>query len=160
MTHPNFALTLMSKGVRVSSDSSSLNICGAVDHCFTSTIILDLDLGWRWIFRLPVLLLLVGGLGYFVVVRDRPQELGFALAMRIQRYIELAEEPPFGVVAGPSVATDHEWDLTHLGHCGPLQAPVVSGALEGMFSPTMSICLHHGSLTPAGRGSPGGTRWR
>ena len=44
----------------------------------TSTLILDLDLGWRWIFRLPVLLLLVGGISYFLIVRDRPQDLGFA----------------------------------------------------------------------------------
>jgi OPA family glycerol-3-phosphate transporter-like MFS transporter len=44
----------------------------------TSTLILDLELGWRWIFRLPVLLLLVGGISYFLIVRDRPQDLGFA----------------------------------------------------------------------------------
>ena len=44
----------------------------------TSTLILELDLNWRWIFRLPVLLLLVGGAVYYVIVRDRPEELGFA----------------------------------------------------------------------------------
>jgi OPA family glycerol-3-phosphate transporter-like MFS transporter len=44
----------------------------------TSTLILELDLGWRWIFRLPVLLLLVGGIAYFLVARDRPRDLGFA----------------------------------------------------------------------------------
>ncbi len=43
----------------------------------TSTLILDFDLGWRWIFRLPVLLLLVGGLAYYLIVRDRPEDLGF-----------------------------------------------------------------------------------
>jgi OPA family glycerol-3-phosphate transporter-like MFS transporter len=43
----------------------------------TSTLILELDLGWRWIFRLPVLLLLVGGVAYFVIVRDQPEDLGF-----------------------------------------------------------------------------------
>ncbi len=43
----------------------------------TSTLILEFDLSWRWIFRLPVLLLLVGGVVYYVVVRDRPEELGF-----------------------------------------------------------------------------------
>ena len=42
-----------------------------------STLILDLELNWRWIFRLPVLLLLFAGIGYYVVVRDRPEELGF-----------------------------------------------------------------------------------
>jgi OPA family glycerol-3-phosphate transporter-like MFS transporter len=44
----------------------------------TSTLILELDLNWRWIFRLPVLLLLIGGAVYYVIVRDRPEELGFA----------------------------------------------------------------------------------
>ena len=43
----------------------------------TSILILRLDLDWRWIFRLPVLLLLLGGVLYFVLVRDRPEELGF-----------------------------------------------------------------------------------
>ncbi len=42
-----------------------------------STLILDLDLNWRWIFRLPVLLLLFAGIAYYVLVRDRPEELGF-----------------------------------------------------------------------------------
>ncbi|HJN10200.1 MAG TPA: MFS transporter [Pirellulaceae bacterium] len=43
----------------------------------TSSLILELELGWRWIFRLPVLLLLVGGVAYYLIVRDRPEELGF-----------------------------------------------------------------------------------
>ncbi len=43
----------------------------------TSALILEFDLNWRWIFRLPVLLLLVGGVVYYVVVRDGPEELGF-----------------------------------------------------------------------------------
>jgi MFS transporter, OPA family, glycerol-3-phosphate transporter len=32
---------------------------------------------WVWIFRLPVLLLLVGGVLYYLVVRDRPEDLGY-----------------------------------------------------------------------------------
>ena len=43
----------------------------------TSILILETNLGWRWIFRLPVLLLIVGGITYFFIVRDRPEELGF-----------------------------------------------------------------------------------
>ena len=43
----------------------------------TSNLILALDLNWRWIFRLPVLLLLLGGAVYYRVARDRPEELGF-----------------------------------------------------------------------------------
>ena len=43
----------------------------------TSTLILEFELGWRWIFRLPVLLLLLGGTAYYFLVRDRPEDLGF-----------------------------------------------------------------------------------
>lgn len=42
-----------------------------------STLILDLELNWRWIFRLPVVALLFAGIVYYVLVRDRPEELGF-----------------------------------------------------------------------------------
>ena len=34
-------------------------------------------MSWRWVFRLPVLLLLVGGVAYYLVVRDKPEDLGF-----------------------------------------------------------------------------------
>jgi MFS transporter, OPA family, glycerol-3-phosphate transporter len=45
----------------------------------TSLVVLDvLHLGWRWIFRLPVVLMLVGGLVVWLVARDRPSNLGFA----------------------------------------------------------------------------------
>lgn len=32
---------------------------------------------WRWIFRLPVLLMLVGGVVFYLVVRERPEDMGF-----------------------------------------------------------------------------------
>ncbi len=51
--------------------------CASVLAFATSTLILEFELNWRWIFRLPVLLLLVGGVVYYIVVRDRPEELGF-----------------------------------------------------------------------------------
>ena len=40
-------------------------------------VIYTLDLGWRWIFRLPVLLLLTGGVVYYFIVRDQPEDLGY-----------------------------------------------------------------------------------
>ncbi len=44
----------------------------------TSLIVLDvLQLDWRWIFRLPVVLMLLGGLVVWLVARDRPSTLGF-----------------------------------------------------------------------------------
>lgn len=40
----------------------------------TSTLVVEVfELDWRWIFRVPVLLMLVGGLVFFVVARDNPR---------------------------------------------------------------------------------------
>ena len=50
---------------------------GSVLAFATSTLILEAGLDWRWIFRLPVLLLMLGGVTYYLVVRDRPEDLGF-----------------------------------------------------------------------------------
>jgi len=45
----------------------------------TSLVVLDvLHLGWRWIFRLPVVLMLLGGVVVWLVARDRPSSAGFA----------------------------------------------------------------------------------
>ncbi|MEN3942535.1 MFS transporter [Prosthecobacter sp. SYSU 5D2] len=45
----------------------------------TSLVILDvLKLDWRWIFRLPVVLMLLGGLFVWIFARDRPSRAGFA----------------------------------------------------------------------------------
>ena len=45
----------------------------------TSLIVLDvLHLDWRWIFRLPVVLMLLGGLVVWFIARDRPSAAGFA----------------------------------------------------------------------------------
>lgn len=44
----------------------------------TSLVVVDvLGLDWRWIFRLPVLFLLVGGIVFYLVARDYPRDLGF-----------------------------------------------------------------------------------
>lgn len=43
----------------------------------TSLLIVQyLQLDWRWIFRIPVLLLLVGGITFYLVARERPQDMG------------------------------------------------------------------------------------
>lgn len=45
----------------------------------TSLVVLDvLHLNWRWIFRLPVLLMLAGGIAVWWLARDRPSDAGFA----------------------------------------------------------------------------------
>lgn len=43
----------------------------------TSSLILAWGLDWRWIFRLPVLLMLFGGIAYYLLVRNRPEDEGF-----------------------------------------------------------------------------------
>jgi OPA family glycerol-3-phosphate transporter-like MFS transporter len=45
----------------------------------TSLLVLDVwGLNWRWLFRLPVILMLLGGIVVWLVARDRPSALGFA----------------------------------------------------------------------------------
>ncbi|WP_246120042.1 MFS transporter [Blastopirellula retiformator] len=61
----------------------------------TSMLILECNLNWRWIFRLPVLLLLLGGVSYYLLVRDKPEEVGLES--------ESEEDAP-----GDSDATSHE----------------------------------------------------
>ncbi len=44
----------------------------------TSLVVLDvLHLEWRWIFRIPVVLMLLGGLVVWLVARDRPTDAGY-----------------------------------------------------------------------------------
>ncbi|UJB21459.1 MULTISPECIES: MFS transporter [Lysobacter] len=53
--------------------------CASVLSFVTSMIVVDtLQLDWRWIFRMPVLLMLLGGITFYLVVRERPEDLGYA----------------------------------------------------------------------------------
>lgn len=52
--------------------------CASVLSFVTSLIVIDvLHLEWRWIFRLPVILMLVGGIVFYLVAREKPEEMGF-----------------------------------------------------------------------------------
>ncbi len=52
--------------------------CASVLSFVTSIIVVNvLHLDWRWIFRLPVLLMLVGGIAFYLIARERPEDLGF-----------------------------------------------------------------------------------
>lgn len=45
----------------------------------TSILVVHIwQLDWRWIFRLPVLLMLVGGIAFYLIARERPEDMGFA----------------------------------------------------------------------------------
>lgn len=44
----------------------------------TSLLVIDVfGLDWRWIFRLPVLLMLLGGIVFYFLARDHPRDLGY-----------------------------------------------------------------------------------
>lgn len=52
--------------------------CASVLSYVTSIAVLDvLHLDWRWIFRIPVLLMLAGGVFFYLVARERPEDMGF-----------------------------------------------------------------------------------
>jgi len=52
--------------------------CSSIIIYFLSILLLDVyELNWRWIFRLPVLLLLLGCTVFYIVVRDKPEDCGF-----------------------------------------------------------------------------------
>lgn len=51
--------------------------CSAVLVFVLCILILQADMSWPWVFRLPVLLLFFGGVAYYFVARDTPEELGF-----------------------------------------------------------------------------------
>ena len=50
------------------------------------------QLDWRWIFRIPVVLLLVGGIAFYLIAREKPEDMGF--------------EPPKDDVADEVTAAD------------------------------------------------------
>jgi OPA family glycerol-3-phosphate transporter-like MFS transporter len=50
---------------------------GSVLAFVLALLVLQFGLSWRWILRLPVLLMLVGGGAYYLLIRDRPEDLGF-----------------------------------------------------------------------------------
>jgi len=44
----------------------------------TSLIVVGhFQLDWRWIFRIPVTLLLVGGVAFYLIAREKPEDMGF-----------------------------------------------------------------------------------
>lgn len=52
--------------------------CSSILIYLLSIIMLDVyDLDWRWLFRLPVLLLLLGCAVFYFMVRDKPEDVGF-----------------------------------------------------------------------------------
>jgi len=72
--------------------------CASVLSFVTSILVVNVfHLDWRWIFRLPVLLMLVGGITFYLIARERPEDLGF-------------KSPDTGI------ANAEEAKATHAGH--------------------------------------------
>lgn len=64
---------------------------GSVVAFATSVLVLDVfGLDWRWLFRIPVLLMLLGGVTFFLLVRNRPSDLGIRADLTSD---ESSEEP-------------------------------------------------------------------
>lgn len=53
-----------------------------------SIILLQQELSWRYLFRLPILLLLFAAIIFFIVARDKPSDKGF------ENFVESGEEEP------------------------------------------------------------------
>ena len=52
--------------------------CSSILIYLLSIVMLDIyELDWRWLFRLPVLLLLIGCAVFYYVVRNKPEDLGY-----------------------------------------------------------------------------------
>lgn len=52
--------------------------CSSILIYLLSIVMLDVyELDWRWLFRLPVLLLLIGCTVFYYVVRNKPEDLGY-----------------------------------------------------------------------------------
>lgn len=90
-------------------------------------IIQTFAMDWRWIFRLPVLLLLLGGVTYYLVVRDRPEDLGYpgladegADDLNDERIDGTAIERGVCARCGYSIRADHEHGCPE---CGADLAP-------------------------------------
>lgn len=52
--------------------------CSTILTFLLSIILLENGPDWRWLMRLPVLLLLVAAIAFFFIVREKPEDLGFA----------------------------------------------------------------------------------
>ncbi|MCM4152735.1 MFS transporter [Arenibacter sp. N53] len=67
--------------------------CSSILIYLLSIIMLDIyELDWRWLFRLPVLLLFLGCAVFYFVVRNKPEELGFPALQEDTELIGIKEE--------------------------------------------------------------------
>ena len=66
--------------------------CSSILIYLLSIVMLDIyELDWRWLFRLPVLLLLLGCVVFYNVVKNKPEDLGYA-PLKDENEIESGED--------------------------------------------------------------------
>ncbi|MCM4170688.1 MFS transporter [Arenibacter sp. TNZ] len=67
--------------------------CSSILIYFLAIIMLDIyELDWRWLFRLPVLLLFLGCAVFYFVVRNKPEDLGFPAVQEDSKLIGIKED--------------------------------------------------------------------
>ncbi len=66
--------------------------CASILAFVTSTVIVDVfGLDWEWIFRGPVILMLIGGVVFYFVARDKPSDLGVVAPESLQADVDNPE---------------------------------------------------------------------
>ena len=61
--------------------------CSSILIYLLSIMLLDVfELDWRWLFRLPVVLLFLGCTVFYLMVRDKPEDLGFPPIMEDSKF--------------------------------------------------------------------------
>jgi OPA family glycerol-3-phosphate transporter-like MFS transporter len=67
--------------------------CSSILIYLLAIIMLDIyELDWRWLFRLPVLLLFLGCAVFYFVVRNKPEDLGFTAVQEDSKLIGIKED--------------------------------------------------------------------
>tara|TARA_R110002049_G_scaffold234073_1_gene407393 strand:- start:1387 stop:2631 length:1245 start_codon:yes stop_codon:yes gene_type:complete len=67
--------------------------CSSILIYLLAIIMLDIyELDWRWLFRLPVLLLFLGCTVFYFVVRNKPEDLGFPAVQEDSKLIGIKED--------------------------------------------------------------------
>jgi OPA family glycerol-3-phosphate transporter-like MFS transporter len=67
--------------------------CSSILIYLLAIIMLDIyELDWRWLFRLPVLLLFLGCAVFYFVVRNKPEDLGFPAVQEDSKLIGIKED--------------------------------------------------------------------
>lgn len=120
-------------------------------------LILQAELDWRWIFRLPVLLMLCGGAAYYLLVRDQPSDLG---------YEPQKKEPATGDDAMPAADDDVAQETSRQRYAAVCRDPRFLAACVAIGFQSLAryglliwVPVYFLSTGSAGKESLGGGQW-